>query len=394
MSIAFLVLTNLALAVAVLQLATALRMRGFHRPIDSDVPAERPPVSVLVPLEGAAPGLAERLQGLVRATRTHDQLLLAMETADDDAHPIAEALRRAHPGRDVAIVLAGPAGDRMGKGHNLAAALPHVRHALMAFMDDDVEIEGAVLDEGVRLAGVPGAGAAFGVPYYAGRGPWGGDLVAAYTNYAFAPNMAVLALRGAPRFILGAFWVTTGAALDAAGGLEPHTRTVSDDAAIGAATGAAIGRALHAAGRRNRTLRRPVRLVHAPLSAADGARHLLGWLTLLRAEGAGVYATIALAWNPLGLAIAAGLVGWAAPPVPPPLAAAVVALVVVARGAVVLALNRSVYRSLAPTRFLGTLLAYEACIAPWLFLMGAFRRHVVWRGRRYRLGPRGTIVDA
>jgi hypothetical protein len=390
MSIAFLVLANLALAVALLQLATALRMRGFHRPIDSDVPAERPPVSVLVPLEGVAPGLGARLQGLVRATRPNDQLLLAMETDDDDAHAVADALRRAQPGRDVAIVLTGPAGDRMVKQHNLAAALPHARHALVAFMDGDVEIDVAVLDEGARLAGVPGAGAAFAVPYYAGSGPWGGGLVAAYANYAFAPNLAALALRGAPRFILGSFWVTTRAALDAAGGLEPHTRTVSG----GAATGAGVGRALHAAGRRNRTLRRPVRLVHEPLSAVDGARRLLEWLTLLRAGGAGRYATIALAWNPLALAIAAGLVGWAAPPVPPALAAAVVALVVVARGAVVLALNRSVYRSLAPTRFLGTLLAYEACVAPWLFLAGAFRRHVVWRGRRYRLGPDGAIVDA
>jgi hypothetical protein len=210
--------------------------------------------------------------------------------------------------------------------------------------------------------------------------------VAAYTNYAFALAMAALALRGAPRFILGGFWVTTRTALDAAGGLEPHTRTVSDDAAI--------GRALHAAGLRNRTLRRPVRLVHEPLSAAGGARHLLKWLTMLRAEGAGLYTTVALAWNPLALAIVAGLLGWAAAAVPPPLPAAAVGLVVVARCAVVLALNRSVYRGLAPTRFLGTLLAYEACIAPWLFLGAAFRRHVTWRGRRYRLGPRGVIVDA
>jgi ceramide glucosyltransferase len=385
MSFAFLVLANLAAAIAVLQLATALRVRRFFRPIDSDVPAERPPLSVLVPLKGGAAGLEARLDGLVDVTRPGDQLLFAVETTDDAAHAVAAAVRRRHPARDVGIVVSGPAGDRMGKQHNLAAALPRAVHALVAFMDDDVELDGAVLDEGARLAGAPGAGAAFALPYYGGRGAAGGDLVAAYANYGFVPNMAALALRGAPRFIIGGFWVTTRAALAAAGGLEPHTRTVSDDAAI--------GRALHAAGRRNRPLRRPVRLAHEGLGIADGARQVLKWLTLLRAEGAGLYLVIALAWNPLALAVVAGLVGWAAPFVPLPVAAGLVAVVAACRVACVLLLNRSVYRALPRTRFIAATLVHEALLAPALFLVAGFRRHVTWRGRRYRLGPRGTIVS-
>jgi hypothetical protein len=39
-------------------------------------------------------------------------------------------------------------------------------------------------------------------------------------------------------------------------------------------------------------------------------------------------------------------------------------------------------------------LVYEALLAPWLFLGAAFRRDVVWRGRRYRLGAGGTITRA
>jgi hypothetical protein len=223
------------------------------------------------------------------------------------------------------------------------------------------------------------------VPYYAGRGSWGGGMVAAFHNYGFAPNMAALALRGAPRFILGSFWVVTRTALDAAGGLEPHTRAPS--------YATAIGRALQAAGRRNRTLRRPVRVALERRPAIAGAQHLLTWLTRLRAEGADGYATIAIAWNPLALAMLAGLLGWVAAAVPLPVAATVVGLVVVARCAVVLVLNRSVYRALEPTRFLGTLLAYEAWIAPWLFLVAAFRRDVTWRGRRERPAPRGVLND-
>jgi cellulose synthase/poly-beta-1,6-N-acetylglucosamine synthase-like glycosyltransferase len=388
MSIAFLVLANLALVTAVLQLGTTLRVRRYYRPIDSDVPAERPPVSVLVPLTGAAAGVEARLERLVAVTRPSDQLLFAVEAEDDPAHAVAVAVRRRHPARDIGIVLSGPAGERLGKQHDLAAAFPCATHALVAFMDDDVELDGPVLDEGARLAGAPGAGAAFALPYRAGRGAVGaaigGNIVAAYANYGFVPTMASLASHGAPRFIMGSFWVTTRAALDAAGGLEPHTRTVRDDAAL--------GRALRKAGRRNRPLRRPVRLAQEPLGLVDCARQVLSWLTLLRAEGLGVYLWIAWAWNPLALAIAAGLVGWVAPFVADQVAGGLVGAVAATRAGSVLLLNRSVYKALPRTRFVGTTLTYEALLAPALFLIAAFRRHVTRHGRRYRIGPGGTIV--
>jgi len=380
MSLAFWVLAGFAVAVASLQLATAWRFRGFYRPIDSDVPSERPPISLIAPLSGDAPGLASRLVGLLGATRLGDQLLLAVETADDPAHALAQRLRRDHPERDVEVVLAGEAGRRMGKQHARAVALPRASHELLAFVDDDIELEAAVLDEGARTAGptgvgaigaggasgAGGVGAAFAFPYYAGSGPLGGDLVAAYTNYAFVPNMGAVALQGAPRFIVGGLWVTTRRALAAAGGLEPHTRTVSGDAAI--------GRALHAAGYRNRPLRRTVRVAHEALGPAAGARHVLQWLTLLRAEGLPLYLFIAASWNPLAWALAAGLTGWAAPSVPAALAAGVVGLVAASRSIVVLTLNGSAYRALPRTRFLGVTLAYEALVAPWLFSLAGFRR--------------------
>lgn len=383
MTVVFWTLANLALVLALAQLATALRVRRFYRPIDSDAPAERPPVSLLVPLKGAAPELAARLRRIVACTRPGDQVLLALETTDDPAHAVADRIAREHTAGRVQVVLAGPAGDRLGKPHNLAAALPHAQHALLAFVDDDVELECAVLDEGARTAGVTGVGAAFALPYYAGRGPLGGALVAAYTNYAFAPSMGDLALRGSPRFLLGGCWVTTRAALDAAGGIEPHVHALADDASL--------GRALHAAGRRNRTLRRPVRLAHEPFDVAAGVQQLLKWLTLLRAEGLRLYLVAAVAWNPVALALAAA---WVA--IPAGVASAAAALVFGAtlalRAAAVLVLNRSVYPALPRTRFLAATLAHETLLAPWLFLLAAFRRTLVWRGRRLRVGPGGTAV--
>ena len=390
MSIPFWVLATLAVTLAFTQLRTAAQVRGHYRPIDSDVPSERPPVTVLVPLRRDTPGLARRLDALVRATRagdlTHlgDQLLLALESVDDPAHAVAQDVRRAHPTREIGIVLAGPPGERLGERHQLAVALTHANHALLAFMADDVELERANLDEGIRLASVPGAGAVFAIPYYAGNGPLGGGVVAAYNNYGFVPTMASLATRGAPRFLIDGLWVTTRTALDVAGGLERHTRSLHADAAI--------GEAMRAAGRRNRPMRRPVRRVHAALGPLDGVRHVLERLTLLRAQGAVLYAMMALSWNPLALALVAGLVGWATPGIAAGIAVGVVGVTVALRCSGVVLLNRGVYRRLPRTRYLASTLLFEAAVAPWLVVLAGFRRHVVRGGHRYRIGAGGEIA--
>jgi ceramide glucosyltransferase len=379
----WLIAANLSLVASLFLLASTLNVRRSYRPIDSDVPQERPPVSVLVPLEGAAPGLADRLERLVAATRDGDQVLLAMEWESDPAHTVCRELRRAHPDRDVEVVLAGPAGERMGKQHNLAAAWPRVAHQLVAVMDDDAVLTGANLDEGARLAGRRNAGAAFAIPYYAGAGPLGGAVVAAYTNYGFSLNMGSIALRGTPRFIVGCFWVASRSALSAIGGFEPFTRTVSDDAAI--------GRAMRKAGLHNRPMRRPVRLALEQLSLAAGVRRVVERLTLLRAEGLGLYLTIAVAWHPPALAALAFLVGVASPLVPTAVATGVLVAAVASRAASVLLLNRAVYSALARSRFLLTTLLYDLFVAPVALAVAAGRRHVEWRGRRYRIGAGGTI---
>ena len=371
MSILFWVLAILTVTLAALQLRTAVQVRGHYRPIDSDVPSERPAVSVLVPLVGAVPGLRQRLDTLVKATRggdlTHlgDQLLLVPAAADDPTHTVAEDLRRAHPTRDISIVLAHPEGGQLSTGQALDAALDHADHAMIACMADDVVLDPANLDEGVRLAGVKDAGAVFAIPYYAGNGSIGGRLVAAFNNYGLVPTLASLATQGAPRFIIDGFWVTTRTALDVAGGLAHHGG--------GHGLGSAIGRAMRAAGRRNRAMRRPVRREQAALAALEAARDVLGHLAPLRAQGAILFTMLALSWNALALALVAGLVGWAAPGIAAGVAAAVVGVTVLLRSAVVLVLNRGAYRALPRTRYLATTLLFEAAVGPWLCLIATVR---------------------
>lgn len=404
MIVVFWALAGAALALAVLQLVIALRLSAHMTPRAAadgfdDLPAarSRPAISALVPLKGAPAGLEERLQRLLRALRDGDQLVLALETADDPAHVVATAIRAAGAACDVAIVLSGPAGDRMGKQHNLSAALGAAKHRLIAFMDDDVLIEAADLDEAAAAVETDGnatgeapVGAAFAMPYYgAGKGAGvlsGGAIVAAYTNHAFSPNMAALALQAPPTFIIACFWMASRTALDAIGGLESFTATASDDAAI--------GRAFHAAGRRNVLLRRPVRLAPERLDLMGGLAHILKWLTLLRAEGLGVLLMCFLTWHPLVTGLLAGLLALVAPSVTLGATLAVLVALVALRALAVLTLEARVFGLRPPGRYLPAQLAYELLIAPWLFPVAAFRREITWRGRRYRLGTGGVLTQS
>ena len=44
------------------------------------------------------------------------------------------------------------------------------------------------------------------------------------------------------------------------------------------------------------------------------------------------------------------------------------------------------FRSIVP------LLLYEVFVVPVVFGLGLFRRSIMWKGRRYRLGPRGMVL--
>ncbi|MFI5274250.1 MAG: hypothetical protein ACHQ4H_14545, partial [Ktedonobacterales bacterium] len=163
---------------------------------------------------------------------------------------------------------------------------------------------------------------------------------------------------------------------------------------------AAIGKAIATAGLKNVLIPRRVIIPFEPLSLAGGARHLLKWLAMLRAEGLGAYLTIWLLWHPilwsavtLLCTLLAALLSRRAPDSYAGYAAALLALAIVVRVSGAYRLNRWVYHT--PSLWLPLLLVpYELLAVPLLFGTGLFRRTIIWRGKRYRLGRHGAIQQA
>lgn len=345
------------------------------------------PLSMIVPIKGMDAQTEAHLEALVSSVLDSEvEYLFAMESEDDAAFAVCQRVFERHPDRAMRIVVSGSAGERMGKQHNLAVALREARFEAIGSMDADVLVAPDTLAVALRALNARDAGIVYCLPCYQGPGPAGGALVALYSNYYFAANMGALALHGSQAFIIGSLWLTTKTTLKKIGGLEQFGATISDDGAI--------GRAVAKIGRANVLLPRTVRIPYEGEDLWSGARHVLKWLTMLRAEGLPTYLLILLAWHPI-LWAALGLVGMILlrPSNPIYLLYAVTVLFVATTLRVVSAyqLDRWVYHQRSGARPL-LLIPYELVAVPVLFGIGLFRRTIVWRGRRYRIGRHGMIL--
>ncbi len=368
--------------------ATLLRrVRGLGGA--SFVPPTAASLSMIVPLRGVDAATEANLNALVESQfRGAIEYLFAMESVDDAAYALGQRVKALHPDQDIRIVFSGPAGARMGKQHNIAAAAREARYAVLGSMDADVQIAPTTLAVGLSYLAQPGAGIVYFLPGYSGpsgAGSLGGSLVALYSDYYFLANFGALALRRPQRAIIGGLWLIRRATVDAIGGFDQFTRVVSDDAAIGKAV----------AGQKLRCLLAPftVSVSFEDLDLRGGATHLAKWIAMLRAEGLGTYLSIVLTWHPVFWSAVAVIVGLFTPSHQWAPSLIVLGVAVLVRIITAMLLNVRVYR-MPPLPLPLYAVAYEIAGVPLLFGAGLFRRTIIWKGRRYRLGRHGVILRA
>jgi ceramide glucosyltransferase len=314
------------------------------------------------------------------------EFIFAMESDGDPAFRVCTHLQSDNPDRTVKIVISGEARDLIGKQHNLAHAYSQSRGQVVVCMDADIDIGPDTIREGLLHLDEDAVGSAFFLPVYRGDAPWGGRFVEIYLNYQYNLFMGSLATLTDPPYIFGGLWMTRRSSLERTGGFKSFGRTVSDDAAV--------GRAFLEQGLKNLLIPETVSTPTENLGVAAGLKHLGKWIGMLRAEGFLPYFAIWLWWHPLfwsGLLFVLGIAtGWLNG-ASTTYAVVAVGLCLVAKMASGVILDLGVYghgalRSILP------LLLYEVFAVPVVFGLGLFRRSITWKGRRYRLGPRGMVL--
>jgi len=195
----------------------------------------RPPVSVLKPLHGAEPGLAENLRSFADQDYQAFQLLLGVRDRTDGASPAARALIRDRPLCDIELVV-----DRRAAGSNLKVAnlenmMPAARHDVILLADSDMR----VTPDYLAVVTAPLADPATGVVTCLYKGvPTGGlwsQLAAMHINFGFLPG----ALAGDALEIGGGCFGATialrRAVLQRIGGFARLRNELADDHRLGAA---------------------------------------------------------------------------------------------------------------------------------------------------------------
>jgi ceramide glucosyltransferase len=199
-------------------------------------PGPRPPVSVLKPLCGLEPRLAENLSTLFEQDYPDYQIVFGVRYADDPAIEVARRLARRYPQREVALVVDGRLYGSNRKVSNLMNMAPAARHPWLVIADSDI----AVTPDYLAQVTAPLADPRVGIVtcLYRGHavGGFWSRIGAEFIDAWFAPMVRVASACGGSAFGFGATIALRAETLQAIGGLTQLRNRLADDFWLGQLT--------------------------------------------------------------------------------------------------------------------------------------------------------------
>lgn len=329
-------------------------------------------VTIVKPLHGAEPRLAENLATFL--TQNHAgpiQLLCGVQRADDAAIAIVEALRRAHSDKAIDLVVDPARHGANAKVSNLINIAARAAHPILILSDSDIAVAPDYVERVVAALAPPRTGAV--TCAYIGRGDAGfwSRLGAAGLSWQTLPGTIFGVATGLATPCMGSTIALRRETLDRIGGFAAFADVLADDYAIGAAIrGLGLNVALP-----------PVIVTHASDERTLGAlwRHELRWGATVRDLVPAAYAGSIIA-QPFPLALL-GALYW-------PSAGLVLALGALAAR---LFVKRSVDAATAAQCASFLLLPLRDCLTFAVFVATFFVRSVDWRGARLRMDADGRI---
>lgn len=367
-----------------LVLAAAVRYRRLARRAQAAASAlaqtSLPPVTVLKPVHGMEPRLAENLESFFQQDYPEFEIIFGARAADNAALRVVEQLQKRYPNVKSRIVLSGAPTWPNAKVFSLDKMIASSSHSYFVISDSDVLVSGdflrnvipPLLDKAVGLVTCPYRG----IP---ARDLWS-SLEALGMSVEMPSGVMVADMMEGMRFAMGAVMATRRDVLQKIGGIASTADYYSDDFVL--------GNEVWSAGYKVVLSHHIVGHVLVPRSFWQSLGDQLRWMKSTRYSrpkghvGAGL--TFAMPYGLLGLISAAAL-GW------PDLGLTLLA------GAFA---NRLVQALVVGWGVIGDRRALYLC---WLYPLrdflgfctwaGSFTsRHFFWRGETYRFGEGGRIT--
>jgi ceramide glucosyltransferase len=227
----------LAVAGLVQALIGALMVRGFARAAGPALPDTRrawPAITVLKPLHGDEPMLAEALESLCRQDYPHYQIVFGVQDPADPARAVAARLAARYPHLAITVVVDPMQHGSNRKIGNLINMYPAARHDVLVIADSDLHVRPDYLRRLVTALEQPGIGLV--TTLYAGLPADRGliaRLGALQITEIFLPG-ALMARALGRRDCLGATMMLRRATLERIGGLNSLADHLADDHVLGA----------------------------------------------------------------------------------------------------------------------------------------------------------------
>lgn len=334
--------------------------------------AWQPAVSIIVPVKGLDERASENFQSLCEQDYAGYEIIFALETEDEPAVPVIQALGQRYPDCDIRMVFSTPLGiNAVGKVKNLIAGYGASRYEAIALIDSDVHLAPDFLRQSVGFVTPTGAGAAFAAPVCEGSENW----VAALHNIAVnlsTLNYGAAAYQQRTNNLVGSIILTRRDVLEAIGGLDAIAhRLVGIDVSL--------GQAIHKAGYTLGLLNQPARMYHSRDTIPQFWWQIHRWLVTIRHYFPNfpwvmVLLALPLWWALLFLGVAVALGNYAG------LGVALVGAVLLADVLSVAVINQRLVKDRALWRFLWAAALSEIVTLP-IFIHSLFSNKVLWRGR-------------
>lgn len=206
-----------------------LRRRRERDPQVGNVPA----ISVLKPLAGDEPGLAENLDSFFRLDYPRYEALFAARDELDPALAIAREVRTSYPELKAHVLVAGESDHPNAKVHSLAALTAAAAGELLVVSDSDIRAGPTLLWDLARDFEDPKVGVVT-CPYRAvpGPSPWS-TLEALGMNTEFWSGVLVAQFLAPMDFAVGPTMAVRRSCLDAIGGWGAFGDYLAEDFQVG-----------------------------------------------------------------------------------------------------------------------------------------------------------------
>ena len=331
------------------------------------------PVTLLKPLHGAEPRLAECLASFCAQDYPAPvQIIFGLQDSNDPALAIAQSLREKFPALDIGIMVNGTAHGTNAKLSNLINMNATAKHDILIAVDSDILAPPDYLEQVAALLQKPGAGAVSVLYYGESAGSVWSRLAAAWINTHFLPSVMVGTALGLAKPCFGSTIALKREVLERIGGFEAFADQLADDYAIGAA--------VRSAGYSVEIGPSTVGHVCHEESFRDLLRHQLRWARTIRSIDLPGYLGSFVA-HPLGLALLGVAAG----------SASCLALAILALG-LRIGLYKAVERSFELRRQNYWILPITDLIAFGVFVWSFFGTSVTWKRASYTVLGDGTLA--